>query len=282
MTSNLPKQTLDSSNISLAQEKGQSWEAREPSREYQTLPRPVVPLSNEFPAMTQINKHTHPWSQLAYSTEGVMHIETSCGLFIVPPEQALWLPPNIEHQHFCRQHVAYRSLHIQAELGAFLGEQVRSLRVEPLLKQLILTITSWPKHYQQTPQTDRLIAVLLDQLALAPDNDLFMPTINDKRLLPIIETLSEQPANKLSLEQWADKVGASSRTLNRLFNQYYGMGFSRWKQKLKILKSLDMINAQLPLAEIAYQLGYESASSFVTAFKKQLKVSPKKYFNQHH
>ncbi|ALO35426.1 hypothetical protein CMT41_12390 [Colwellia sp. MT41] len=70
-----------------------------------------------------------------------------------------------------------------------------------------------------------------------------MPTIQDKRLLPIIETLNQEPANKLTIEQWSLKVGASSRTLNRLFNQNYGMGFSKWQQKLRILKSLELLNS---------------------------------------
>jgi AraC-like DNA-binding protein len=104
-----------------------------------------------------------------------------------------------------------------------------------------------------------------------------MPTAQDKRLLPIIKALNEQPANKETIEHWALKVGASSRTLNRLFNQNYGMGFSRWKQKLRILKSLELLNSKTPLHDIAFELGYESTSAFITGFKKQLGCSPKKY-----
>lgn len=58
------------------------------------------------------------------------------------------------------------------------------------------------------------------------------------------------------------------------------MGFSRWKQKLKILKSLDMLNAGTSLTDIAFGLGYESTSSFIIAFKKQLACSPKKYLHR--
>ena len=104
-----------------------------------------------------------------------------------------------------------------------------------------------------------------------------MPISQDRRLFAIIEALNQQPSNKLTLEEWAKKVGASSRTLNRLFNQNYGMGFSRWKQKLRILKSLELLTSNAPLANIAHELGYESTSAFITGFKKQLGCSPKKY-----
>ena len=99
-------------------------------------------------------------------------------------------------------------------------------------------------------------------------------------LRPIEDELNHDPANKLTIEQWATKVGASSRTLNRLFNKHYGMGFSRWKQKLKILKSLEMLNTGTQLTNIAFELGYESTSAFITGFKKQLGCSPKKYLSR--
>ena len=35
----------------------------------------------------------------------------------------------------------------------------------------------------------------------------------------------------------------------RLFNQNYGMGFSRWKQKLRILKSLELLNSNSQLVD---------------------------------
>ncbi len=264
--------------LSLSIQTNLSWNKQGPGNKYSSLTRPVAPLSNEFKAMTQITSHNHPWSQLAYSCSGIMHIETDSGIFVIPPEQALWIPPNMRHQHFCKNKVSYRSLHIDAKFSELLGNKVRTLMVDPLLKSLILEISSWPKDYEETAQKHRLILVLLDRLFMAQSNELFMPTAHDKRLFPIIETLNEQPNNKDTLEQWAPKVGASSRTLNRLFNQNFGMGFSRWKQKLRILKSLELLDSKTPLADIAFELGYESTSAFSTSFKKQMNCSPKKYF----
>jgi len=263
----------------LSKQPNLKWHKKKPSRVYPELPRPIVSTSGEFKAMTQIIAHSHPWSQLSYSCRGVMHIETKAGLFVVPPEQALWLPPKMEHQHFCKGSTSNRSLYIDPAWSQLLGDKVRTLTVTPLLKSLILEVAKWPEDYQQTEQSDRFVKVLLDQLAIAPSNELYMPTVNDKRLLPIVEKLNDDPSDKSTIEQWAMKVGASSRTLNRLFNKNYGMGFSRWKQKLRILKSLEMLNSDTPLVEIAFALGYESTSSFLTAFKKQLGCSPKKYLS---
>jgi len=266
--------------VNLSIQTKSSWHQQSPSRLYPALPRAVLPTSAEFKAMTQIVSHSHPWSQLSYSCVGVMHIETDAGIFVIPPEQALWIPAGTAHQHFCKNKVSYRSLYIDTVLSAILGNKVRPLTIDPLLKSLILEISSWPEDYEETEQTQRFILVLLDRLAAAKSNELFMPTIRDKRLLPIIEALNQEPANKLTIEQWAVKVGASSRTLNRLFNQNYGMGFSRWKQKLRILKSLELLNSNIQLIDIAFELGYESTSAFITSFKKHLGCSPKRYLAQ--
>jgi AraC-like DNA-binding protein len=266
MTTNLSEQT--------------KWHLESPSRLYPALPRPIVSLSSEFKAMTKIVSHSHPWSQLSYSCNGVMHIETDEGIFVIPPEQALWIPPKTVHLHFYKQRSSNRSIYIDPAWSKVLGNNVRMLTIDPLLKSLLLEVSNWSENYQETEQTNRLTQVLIDRLAIAESNPLFMPTINDKRLLPIIESLNHEPANKLTIEQWAMKVGASSRTLNRLFNKNYGMGFSRWKQKLKILKSLEMLNTDVTLTDIAFELGYESTSSFITAFKKQMGCSPKRYLTK--
>lgn len=268
MTTNLSKQTK------------LTWYLRSPSRLYPALPRPIVSTSGEFEPMTKIVTHSHPWSQLSYSCKGVMHIETDEGVFVIPPEQALWIPAKKIHLHFCKQRVSNRSIYIDPAWSKELGSSVRMLTVDPLLKSLILEVANWPENYLETEQTDRLTHVLIDRLTVAESNVLFMPTIKDKRLFPIIDTLNHDPANKLTIEQWAMKVGASSRTLNRLFNKNYGMGFSRWKQKLKILKSLEMLESDAALIDIAFSLGYESTSSFITGFKKQLGCSPKKYLSR--
>ncbi len=257
-----------------------SWNQQSPKVSYQHLPRSIVPVYQEYKAMTQVLGHKHSWSQLAYSCSGVMHIKTDAGVFVIPPEQALFIPPGVTHEHFCRNKVSYRSLHIDEKFGAVLGSKVKTLTVDPLLKALILEIANWPMHYEETPEKQRFISVLLDRLASADSNDLFIPTVDDKRLFPIIEALNLQPSNDLTIEQWASEVGASSRTLNRLFNKHYGMGFSQWKQKLRILKSLDLIDSQAPLIDIAFELGYQSTSAFITAFKKQLGCSPKKYLTK--
>jgi len=264
MTNNVDKQTND------------NWLLTYTS-EYRELPRPVTPIRREMKPMVQVVKHSHSWGQLVFSSQGVLQIIADEGRYIVPPGQALWLPKGVDHQLFCRYGASFRNLHIDGSLCDVLGEKVYAFNVGPLLKEVILEICQWPIDYEMSDERKRLFYVLLDLLKSAPNSGLFMPSIDDKRLTPIIEAFTANPCDKTTLDEWAKVVGASSRTLNRLFNQCFGFGFSQWKQKFKIIQALDMLTDGHTTQGIASDLGYESSSAFIYAFKKYLGCSPGHY-----
>lgn len=258
---------------------GDGWTITQRSK-HRTLTHPIMPVRRDMEPMVQVVKHSHSWGQLVYASQGVMQIIADEGYYIVPPGQALWLPSNVEHQVASRFGATFRNLHIDESLCRVLGDKVYSFNVEPLLREVILAMCQWPFDYEMTDERERLLAVLIDLLKAAPKTGLFMPSITDKRLTPIIEAITAQPDNKKTLEQWAGEVGASSRTLNRLFNQYFGFGFSQWKQKLRIIQSLNLLADGLTTQEIASRLGYESSSAFIYAFKQHLGCSPGHYRKQ--
>lgn len=244
------------------------------------LPHPVMPLSSEFSPMTQVIKHAHPWSQLAYSSQGILQIETDQGLFVVPPQQALWLPPNMTHQITCQCPTRLRSLHFQDHITAPLGDAIQTLAVGPLLQALILEVCHWGRDYQLSTEKQRVIDVLVDQLVSAPKQDFFIPNITDKRLQPIVSHFNHHPESKRTLNDFANQVGASTRTLHRLFLLNFAMGFNQWKQRIRVLKALTLLDQDLPIKDIAATLGYDSDSSFIAAFKQQMGLPPKQYRKQ--
>ena len=269
MTDNIEKQTM------------KGWVLTQRSK-HRELTHPIMPVRRDMDLMVQIVKHSHTWGQLVYASQGVMQVIADDGRYIVPPGQALWLPSGVEHQVSSRYGASFRNLHIDSALCDVLGTKVYTFNVEPLLRELILVMCEWPFDYEMTVERQRLFDVLIDLLKSAPNTGLFMPSINDKRLSPIVEALSGDPSNKKTLEQWAMEVGASSRTLNRLFNQYLGLGFSQWKQKFKIIQSLDLLSQAHSIGDIAARLGYESSSAFIFAFKKHMGCSPSAYRKLNH
>jgi mannose-6-phosphate isomerase-like protein (cupin superfamily) len=41
--------------------------------------------------------HTHALHQLEYAFEGVAEVETATARYLLPPQQAVWIPAGVEH-----------------------------------------------------------------------------------------------------------------------------------------------------------------------------------------
>jgi len=86
------------------------------------------------------------------------------------------------------------------------------------------------------------------------------------------------PAEGRTLEQWGRRVGATGRTLSRLFRAETGMSFHQWRQQLRLLQALRLLGRGDPITSVALDVGYGSLSAFVSVFRKTLGVTPGRYF----
>ena len=119
-----------------------------PSRFYKTsLGRPILPRATNMPAWEHVEEHQHTWGQLAYTSNGVLTIYTPEGKFVIPPQQALWIPPNLPHESYCRYGGKFRSVYIDKKYTSRLGTSAKSLDVNALLRAMILEICTWQDDY---------------------------------------------------------------------------------------------------------------------------------------
>jgi AraC-like DNA-binding protein len=58
------------------------------------------------------------------------------------------------------------------------------------------------------------------------------------------------------------------------------MSFGRWRQQLHVILALQWLTRGDSVQSVATDLGYESASSFVTMFRKLIGTSPARYMAQ--
>ena len=222
--------------------------------------------------------HQHPWGQLTYASHGIMKVNTENASFIIPPERALWLPKFTPHQVSSRYGVSFRSLYIDNSRAKKLPAETTSIDVSGLLRELILSISGWGEMYDVNSEKTRLMSVLIDQIRSASSAPLFLNMPKDKRLVKISSMLNQNPADNTTLDKWSDSIGATPRTLNRLFQKETKMGFVEWRQRLRILYSLERIERGEAVNVVAIDMGYESASAFITMFKKHMGCAPKAYF----
>jgi len=241
---------------------------------------PVVAVSQDRPANFDIPAHAHLRAQLIYATDGVMRVSTREATWVVPPQQAVWIPSYVEHATVSLGPLAFRTLYIHPEVAQGLPQKCCVLTIPSLLRELIVHAVTLPQRYEPEGADARIMAVIPDLLKTLEPETLHLPLPKDKRVQAITESLMTNPADKQSLSDWAEKVGASERTLSRHFRSETGLSFNAWRQRLRLLWSISMLSEDRPVSAIAYELGYDSPSAFIAMFRRELGRSPRRYMQE--
>jgi len=238
--------------------------------------RPVVGYARDYPQGHVVAWHSHAPAQLLYAASGLLRVETDAGLWVVPPHRAVWIPAGMLHQVRMTRAVEMRTLYVQAGLPGLPGD-CRVVAVSSLLRELIVTFAVLPPDYPPGGPVGRLASVILDQLRAPASAPLHLPLPRDPRLRRVAAGLFAEPSDRRPLRAWASTVGASARTLARLFEVETGMGFAAWRQQLRLHEALARLTAGEAVTNVAFAVGYDSPSAFIAMFRKALGTSPQRY-----
>ncbi len=241
----------------------------------------VIARSRECPADHIIDWHTHERAQLLYAVLGVMRVTTMQGVWVVPPMRAVWIPPGISH-HVKAQGtpLSLRSLYIATDAREHLPDVCCVVTASPLLRELILATMDMEPNPLPDSADGRLIQVLLDQIEGLPIAPLYLPMTEQRKIRKIIDTLLLDPSDTRTLDDWAGELGASKRTLARLFMRETDMTFGQWRQQAKLLAALAHLARGESVTDVAFDLGYASQSAFIAMFRRALGKTPGRYFSE--
>ncbi|WP_328592352.1 AraC family transcriptional regulator [Yersinia alsatica] len=148
-----------------------------------------------------------------------------------------------------------------------------------MLRETLTRAEAWEEAVLSASQ-ERLVSVILDEICSLPQVDLGLPMPQDARLLKIARALSEQPDDGRNMEEWASWAGISSRTLTRRFNAETGFSFSEWRQRVRLLRALELLAVGKPVTAIALGLGYDNVSAFIALFRRVFGTTPGRYKTQ--
>jgi AraC-like DNA-binding protein len=235
-------------------------------------------MAKDYPDGWVNDWHSHERAQLVYASSGVMTITTPDGSWVVPPNRALWIPAGVDHHIVMSGPVTMRTLYIAADAAAGLPSACRVVAVSGLLRELILRAVELPLLYDEAGPAGRIAALLFDELRLLPTLPLHLPNPRDARLVRLCRSLRQSPADARTLDQWGEAVGASARTLARTFVKETGMSFAAWRAQVRLLAGLARLAGGEKVTSVALDLGYDSPSAFIAMFRRQLGVTPSRYF----
>ena len=248
--------------------------------EIMDTPRPVVSRARDFPGGYDTEFHEHERAQFLYASSGVMTVNTRDGIWVVPPLRAVWIPARTRHQIGMSGRVSMRTLYIDPACCPAAPDHCCVISVSPLLRELVLAAMDIPRLYAPDSPEERIMTVILDQIRHMDVRPLNLAIPREQRLNRIFTALSENPGDRRTLTDWGNEVGATRRTLTRLFQAHTGMSFGQWRQQIRILASLKQLGENEPVTSVAMNLGYNSPSAFISMFKKALGKTPGQYFEK--
>lgn len=251
---------------------------RQPVHACPRLPSPVTTLIYEFAHGHVIPEHYHPEDQLVYASAGVMTVRTSQGTWVVPAQRAVWIPARIAHSIAMSGAVSMRTIYLRARMVRQLPRTCCVVNVSSLLQELILHACKFPSLSRRVKSQAHLIDILLDQLETVRAIPLQLPQPADPRAVRVAEVLRRNPSDARPLDAVCKKAGASKRTIERLFQEETHLSLGKWRQQLRLMRSLQLLASGEKIIHAALEAGYSTPSAFIAMFRKTLGTTPRRYF----
>jgi AraC-like DNA-binding protein len=235
-------------------------------------------VAHNYRKGVRLDPHMHREAQLVYAARGTMQVTTPKGRWLVPPDRAVWVPARLEHAIDVLADIEMRTLYFDL---AWLKRERRSaslrsefvVRVSPLLHQAILALFE----NRNTPErTALLVRLAVLELHRAEDSTTFIPLPQEPRCRRAAEIVLGDPTASHEIETLARKVGASARTLSRLFSSETQLSFKSWCQRARIAAAIERLSTEagVSVKQLAAGLGYASVPAFSHAFRQVTGKTP--------
>lgn len=232
---------------------------------------------DEFSAGSRADWHSHSWGHLNYAAHGTMETETPGARFLTPPQHAAWIPPDVPHSSTLQHAVVYRAIYIAPSLCAALPPEACILPVSPIIRAVLADLAARDIRRPEAPADLRLAQVVVDELAKAPVLHSYLPGASTPALAQVLQALQAEPGDHRSVADWAQQVHLTERTLARHCLRELGMTLGEWRQRLRFLRAVDALEAGHTVQQIAFDLGYSTASAFIAMFQRETGSAPEQY-----
>lgn len=235
--------------------------------------QPVTVNLRSTPANVRVDAHAHTWAQLAFPIRGAMQVAAAGMTWIVPVFRAVWIPPDIMHEVAMLGEVELRTLYIHADAAPLPLDACVVVELSPLLRSLIDALGE--SGVERRSQL--MMQLILEEIRIAPPLSLGLALPRDRRLKALCDALMSDPASPRQLADFARDIGASARTLARLFQTEMNTSFGAWRQQLRLARAIDALGRGIPMEQVAAEVGYANPAAFSTMFKRALGVPPSRF-----
>jgi AraC-like DNA-binding protein/quercetin dioxygenase-like cupin family protein len=235
----------------------------------------VATLKYEYPAGFEVTEHAHGSDQLIYATRGVMEVRSGNGLWLIPPQFALWIPARTFHSIRMLAAVSMRTLYFRPNLNAHSRQSCEVLSISPLLRELIVETVRVGRLRTRNRHECALRDLILLHLSQADATPTFIRLPEDARAAAAARAVIDNPARPWPLPALCVEAGASVRTMQRIFQKEVGIDFETWRRHVRLTKAVELLVSGRTVKEVSFAVGYRQPSAFVEAFRRTFGATPK-------
>lgn len=218
--------------------------------------------------------HVHREHQLAWVRTGVLMVTIDGRHWMLPPTLALWIPAGTWHSTTSIRAGTMQGIYLEPTTGREQPTVPTVVTVSALLRELVDHLCTELSVEERT----RAEALVPDLLRPVNTLTIDLPMPQDSRARNLVDALVADPTDARDLAAWGRTVGASSRTLSRIFAAETGMGFTRWRTLLRLRSALAHLAEGDSVSQAASRVGYSSASAFIASFRSVTGQTPGAYF----
>ncbi len=206
-----------------------------------------------------------PWGKLVFALEGALHVDSRGVRYVLPANRALFVPAGEPHPAWAVGRTRVRSLYFAP--GHEPAGEPKVVEVRPLFREII----------REACAIGPLVASDAGHEAL---RQLLKQEIERTEALPSSIPMPRSPG----LNEWAAAFlrhpsscrpdGYSLRTTERRFAAETGLTFGQWRRQARTLVGLQALSGGASVQEAAAEAGFETASGFIQAFRRQFGKTP--------
>lgn len=225
-----------------------------------------------YPTGTHIELHSHEAHQLIHAISGTMWVSTKEQLWVLPVGRALWIPAKTEHEIRCNGAVKMRTAYLSSAYPD-LPEYVQVLSVFALFREVLVRLAEGAQQDLQGP----LAHILLHEIRQADTEALSLPLPADKRIAMLATSLRSNPESQKTIADWAKELGFSERNLIRRIRKVTGMTFRELRRQTRVITAIEKLAEGQSVTNVALDVGFETPSAFISAFKTVTGLTPKQF-----
>ena len=208
--------------------------------------------------------------QLYWSPDGVLSAVFGADAMFVGSREALWVERAVSHDvRAGDQQTVYR-IYLREVPAALEGLRVGAVSVDDRAARLIQAIAR--PGYDENAALDARRRIMT---GLSPSDDACVTRnrTGSGYAMTVVRALSHDPGDDTRLDEWADQLHISAKTLQRDFVREFGMPFSRWRTRLRLRTARVLLETE-PVAKVAQRVGYASPSAFIAAYGAEFGHTP--------